>query len=69
MRIGFGTDIHAFGPGDSVVIAAGAKSLPHDDITAACDKLSIPYHVIGDAQKARRALNAVAEGVAAALEI
>jgi 2,4-dienoyl-CoA reductase-like NADH-dependent reductase (Old Yellow Enzyme family)/thioredoxin reductase len=54
---------------DSVVIAAGAKSLPHDDITAACDKLSIPYHVIGDAQKARRALNAVAEGVAAALEI
>lgn len=54
---------------DSVVIAAGAKPLPTEEISGACEKLGIPYHVIGDAVSARRALNAVAEGVEIALKI
>lgn len=56
-------------PCDSVVIAAGAKPLPTDSLREMCEKLNIPYHVIGDAVAARRALNAVAEGVQTALKI
>lgn len=54
---------------DAVVIAAGARPLPTEDIRSACEKAGIPYHMIGDSQGARRALNAVAEGVAVALSI
>ncbi|MDY8024639.1 FAD-dependent oxidoreductase [Paenibacillus polymyxa] len=46
---------------DSVVIAIGARSLNFKDITVYCDTHNIPTHVIGDAVRARRALNAVAE--------
>ena len=54
---------------DSVVIAAGAKPLPIDGLKAAAEALNIPYHVIGDAVSARRALNAIAEGVETAMKI
>ncbi len=48
-------------PADSVVVAIGAKSRNFDNISAFCEKLEIPCHIIGDAVRARRALNAVAE--------
>lgn len=47
---------------DEVIIAVGAKSNAHEDLTKACEELGIACHVIGDASKARRALNAIAEG-------
>lgn len=56
-------------PCNSVVIAAGARPVPTDELQAACEELGIPYHLIGDAKGARRALNAVAEGVETALKI
>ncbi len=48
-------------PCDYVVSAVGAKSRVTDDIREYCNKEGIPVHVIGDAYRARRALNAVAE--------
>lgn len=56
-------------PCESVVIAVGAKTTPHDHILSACEKRKIPVHKIGDAVKVRRALDAIAEGVETALEI
>lgn len=54
---------------DTVVIAAGARPLPTEELCSACDERKIPYHIIGDAVQARRALNAVAEGVETAIKI
>lgn len=48
-------------PCDSVVVAIGAKSRNFEDIHTYCEEQDIPCHVIGDAVRARRALNAVAE--------
>jgi NADH dehydrogenase FAD-containing subunit len=48
-------------PCDSVVVAIGAKSRNFEDIHQYCEDHSIPCHAIGDAVRARRALNAVAE--------
>lgn len=48
-------------PCDYVVSAVGAKSRGVDDIREYCRKEGIPVHIIGDALRARRALNAVAE--------
>ncbi|RBP57460.1 2,4-dienoyl-CoA reductase-like NADH-dependent reductase (Old Yellow Enzyme family) [Alkalibaculum bacchi] len=48
-------------PADSVVFAIGSRS---NDLTSEkelCDKYNISYHVIGDANKVRRAIDAVAE--------
>lgn len=56
-------------PCDSVVIAAGARPNPYGELKDACEKLGVSYHIIGDAIQARRALNAVAEGVEVALKI
>ncbi len=47
---------------DFVVIAIGAKSNDFSDIKQACESRSIPSYVIGDAQKPRRAIDAIAEG-------
>ncbi len=47
---------------DYVVIAIGAKSNDFSDIKKACDAQNIPSYVIGDALKARRAIDAIAEG-------
>lgn len=56
-------------PADSVVVAVGAKSRPVEAIQAKCEEKRIPCHVIGDAVRARRALNATAEAAAVAREI
>lgn len=56
-------------PCESVVIAVGARTTPHDYILLACEERKIPVHRIGDAMKVRRALDAIAEGVKTALEI
>lgn len=53
-------------PYDLVVVAIGAKSRNFENITTACHKKGIPYHIIGDAVRARRALNSVAEAAAVA---
>lgn len=54
---GLREEIHA----DSVVVAVGAKSRPANAIQEKCEEKKIPCHVIGDAVRARRALNATAE--------
>lgn len=54
---------------DTVVIAVGSKSCPTKELEDVCAELQIPCHVVGDAVKARRALNAVHEAFAAAREI
>ncbi len=46
---------------DSVVVAVGAKPRSYNDLSTYCEETGIPYHVIGDAVRARRALNAIAE--------
>lgn len=48
-------------PCDSVVVAIGARSRNFDSISKYCEEKGIPYHAVGDAVRARRALNAVAE--------
>lgn len=54
---------------DSVVVAIGAKSRAAEDIFNKCKEKNIPCHVIGDAVRARRALNATAEAAAIARAI
>lgn len=56
-------------PCDWVVMAVGAKANDTSALTEACEEMGIPVAVIGDAKQARRALNAVAEGFAAAIAI
>ena len=48
-------------PCDYVVVAIGARSRNFDHIASYCTEHSIAYHVIGDAVRARRALNATTE--------
>lgn len=54
---------------DSVVVAIGAKSRDFSEITNYCEEENIPFHVIGDAVRARRALNSIHEAVEVAREI
>lgn len=54
---------------DVVVIAVGAKSCSTKELEDTCAELKIPCHVVGDAVKARRALNAIHEAFAVAREI
>lgn len=53
-------------PCESVVIAVGSKANPSEWIVDYCNKNNIPFKTVGDALQARRALQAVHEGVAAA---
>ncbi|WP_202708024.1 FAD-dependent oxidoreductase [Sporosalibacterium faouarense] len=46
---------------DYVVIAIGSKSKKYDEIKQFCETNDMPYYVIGDAKKARRAVNAISE--------
>lgn len=48
-------------PCDYAVVAIGARNRDSSELEAACRKLNIPWFVMGDAAKARRALNATAE--------
>lgn len=56
-------------PADYVVIAVGSRSVDHAALDAACERLRIPYYVIGDAKEARRAIDATAEAASAVLAI
>ena len=46
---------------DYVVIAVGSRARAFEDIKEYCDNNGLSYHVIGDALRARRALNCTAE--------
>lgn len=54
---------------DVIVIAVGAKSRDTKPLENCCENMGIPFHIVGDAKKARRALNAIHESYYAALEI
>lgn len=54
---------------DHVVIAVGAKSRAFDEVRTYCEQANIRYHVIGDAFKPRRALDATAEAAQVARSI
>ncbi len=56
-------------PADYVVIAVGSRAVDHAALDAACERLGIPYYVIGDARQARRAIDATAEAAEAVLAI
>lgn len=51
-----------FIPCNCAVFAVGFKSNDSKELIEVCEKKQIPYHVIGDAKAARRALDAIAEG-------
>lgn len=46
---------------DYVVVAIGTVSKDYKDLKQYCEKNHIPYYVIGDAYRARRAIDAIAE--------
>ncbi len=48
-------------PCDCIVFAVGSKSNDTSPLTQYCDTHNIPHYTVGDAKKARRALDAVAE--------
>ncbi|MEA5003152.1 MAG: FAD-dependent oxidoreductase [Christensenella sp.] len=48
-------------PCDYVVVAVGAVSRDSSDLEETCHRLGIPWFIMGDALKARRTLNAIAE--------
>ena len=54
---------------DAVVIATGAKSCDSEQLQQACKEMGISCYVIGDAKEPRRILNAIHEGVFAAMQI
>lgn len=54
---------------DYVVTAIGSKPRDYEDIKAYCLKMEIPVYVIGDAVKARRAIDAIEEAVEVARTI
>lgn len=49
-------------PCDYVVIAVGSKPIDFLDLREYCEWNDIPFHVIGDAVRARRAIDAIEEG-------
>lgn len=56
-------------PADYVVIAVGSRAIDKQELTQYLDECRIPYHIIGDAIKARRALNAIWEAADVARNI
>ncbi len=54
---------------DSVVVAVGAKPRASEDLSSYCDGAGIPFHIIGDAVRARKALDAIAEAAEVARRI
>ena len=49
-------------PCDCAVFAVGFAANDSHALAEVCEKRDVPYHVIGDARSARRALDAIAEG-------
>lgn len=56
-------------PCNSVVVAIGAKSRDFKELSDYCEKNKIQYYTIGDAVKARRALNCISEAAEVARAI
>ncbi|MOA06507.1 hypothetical protein D3C78_1261450 [compost metagenome] len=56
-------------PADYVVVAVGSRSRNNMTLVDYLDQKQIPYHIIGDAVKARRAINAIWEGAEVARKI
>lgn len=56
-------------PCDYVVVSIGSRARENSEISKYCDENNIPYHIIGDALKARRALNSIKEAVDVARQI
>ncbi|MDR1532468.1 MAG: NADH oxidase, partial [Clostridiales bacterium] len=46
---------------DAVVIAVGSQPKNYDEIKGYSEEHQIPYYIIGDARKARKAIDAIAE--------
>lgn len=61
-------ELHSL-PADYVVIAVGSRALNKQTLQDFLEESAIPYHVIGDAVQARRALNAIWEGAELARRI
>lgn len=56
-------------PADFVVIATGTVSQNHDELVTIAEEMDIPYHIVGDAVKARRALDAISEAAEVARKL
>ncbi|WP_410769737.1 FAD-dependent oxidoreductase [Fontibacillus sp. BL9] len=56
-------------PADYVVLAVGSKALDNQNLIDCLEECSIPYHIVGDAKQARRALNAIWEAAKVARTI
>lgn len=56
-------------PADYVVIATGSRAKDSTGLQECCERLGIPVYVIGDAKRARKALDTIYEAYLAALEI
>lgn len=54
---------------DYVVIAIGAKPNDYGEIKSYCENRRIPFYIIGDAAKPRRAIDAIAEAAEVARKI
>lgn len=55
-------------PCDAVVVAVGSRARDNAELIAALDAANIPYRTVGDAERPRRALDAIREGFLACLE-
>ena len=53
---------------DAVVIAVGSRARDNSELVAALDAAGIPHCTVGDAERPRRALDAIREGFLAGLE-
>ena len=62
-------DEELFIPADSVIVAVGSTPNSSDEIEQWCTDHNVFFRRIGDAVKARRALNAVHEATEAVIEI
>ena len=46
----------------AVVVAVGSRAVDNTELLAACEAAGVPVHVVGDANKPRRAIDAIREG-------
>lgn len=53
---------------DDIVVAVGSRSRDNDELIAALDAAGVPHCTVGDAERPRRALDAIREGFLAGLK-
>ena len=56
-------------PAAAVVVAVGSRAADNTELLAACEAAGVPAHVIGDAAKPRRAIDAIREGFLTARDL